>query len=130
MNTGCPLSTIEQIHLKSAEVSPDAWVIIDSDGNVVVFNAQAEFMFGYDRSEIIGKPVEILLPEDLREQHKKHREGFFDEPRTREMGEGFILRGLKSTGKTFPVQIKLAPIVIAKAGVHVLAVVRAVKETL
>lgn len=128
MSNGCPLGTLEAIHLKVVEASPDAAVVIDSEGSIVVFNQQAEFMFGYDRSEVIGKPIESLLPEELRAMHKTHREGFMDEPRMREMGTGQILRGLKRNGKQFPVQIKLAPIVITGAGVHVLAVVRAVKE--
>ncbi len=128
MSNGCPLGTLEAIHLKVVEASPDAKIVIDADGNIVVFNQQAEFMFGYDRTEVIGKSIDVLLPEDLREIHKKHREGFMDEPRMREMGTGQILRGLKRNGKQFPVQIKLAPIVIAGAGVHVLAVVRAAKE--
>lgn len=128
MDNGCPLGTLEAIHLKVVEASPDAKIVINADGNIVVFNQQAEFMFGFDRTEVIGKSIDVLLPEDLREIHKKHREGFMDEPRMREMGTGQILRGLKRNGKQFPVQIKLAPIVISGAGVHVLAVVRAVKE--
>lgn len=128
MSGGCPLGTLEAIHLKVVEASPDAKIVINSDGNIVVFNQQAEFMFGYDRSEVIGKSIDILLPEDLREIHKSHREGFMDEPRMREMGTGQILRGLKRNGKQFPVQIKLAPIVITGEGLHVLAVVRAAKD--
>lgn len=125
---GCPLGTLEAIHLKVVEASPDAKIVIDSDGKVVVFNQQAEFMFGYDRSEVLGKAIEMLLPEELREQHRLHRDGFMNEPRTREMGAGLVLRGLKRNGKTFPVQIKLAPIIVPEAGVHVLAVVRTAKE--
>lgn len=126
--SGCPLGTLEAIHLKVVEASPDAKIVIDTEGNIVVFNQQAEFMFGYDRSEVLGKQIEMLLPEDLREIHKTHRSGFMDEPRMREMGTGQILRGLKRNGRQFAVQIKLAPIVVAGAGLHVLAVVRAIKE--
>lgn len=124
----CSLEVLEKIYLKVVESSPDAKIVINSEGEVVVFNQQAEFLFGYDRSEVIGKSVEYLLPENIREAHIGHRAAFFEEPRVREMGLGRQLVGLKRGGETFSVQIKLAPLIVPEAGLHVLAVVRPVGE--
>ena len=124
----CPLGVIEAIHLKVVEALPDAAVAINSDGEIIVFNTEAEFMFGYVRDEVLGQKIEILIPESVREVHAKHREGWFEEPKTREMGAGRVLHGLNKAGKTFPVQIKLARIIIPQTGVHGLAIIRRVKE--
>lgn len=121
-------AVLESIYLQVVEASPDAKIVIDGDGVIVVFNRQAEYLFGHHRSEVIGKKVEVLLDADISEKHAAHRNAYFREPRTREMGVGQVLNGRKRTGVPFPVQIKLAPMVIIGAGLHVLAVVRAVKE--
>jgi PAS domain S-box-containing protein len=62
----CSYKTIEDIYFKVVEASPDAQIIIDAKGNIVVFNTQAEFMFGYERNEVLGHPLEVLLPEGQR----------------------------------------------------------------
>jgi PAS domain S-box-containing protein len=123
----CPLGVLEAIHLKVVEALPDAAVAINSEGEIIVFNTEAEFMFGYVRDEVLGRKIEILLPQNLREQHSKHREGWFEQPTTREMGTGQVLHGLNKAGKTFPVQIKLARIIIPETGVHGLAIIRRTK---
>ncbi len=122
----CSLETLQQIYLKVVEASPDAMIVVNSRGYIEVFNVQAELMFGYDRSEILGKPLEILLPDTVRHKHARHRIHYFEEPKTREMGLGQNLQGLHRDGKVFRVQIKLSPIVVPGAGVHTLAVVRRV----
>jgi len=127
MNTE-DLKTLEAIHLKVVEASPDAKVVVNEVGLIVVFNQQAELLFGYDRSEVMGEGIEMLLPEDKRELHKSHRKTYFNSPKTREMGEGLLLQGRHRNGSLIPVQIKLAPFPVAGAGVHTLAVVRRVME--
>lgn len=123
----CALGTLEAIHLKVVEALPDAAIAINGEGQIIVFNAEAEFMFGYTREEVMEKKIEILLPESVRGQHQTHREGWFDEPKTREMGMGQPLQGLHKSGKSFAVQIKLARIIVPETGVHGLAIVRRVK---
>lgn len=120
-----PLAVLQAIRLKVVEASPDAKIVINDQQIIVDFNAKAEFMFGWDRTEVLGKPIEFLLPDSLADAHKKHVANYLAEPGTREMGAGRALKGLKRNGNEFSVQIKLAPMVIPGAGVHVLAVVRA-----
>lgn len=125
--SGCSLKTLEAIYLKVVEASPDAKVVVDVHGKVVVFNSKAELLFGYDRDEVIGHPVELLLPDAFHKVHKRHFQHYMDNPETREMGQGRILKGKHSSGQEFTVQIKLAPMVVKGAGVFALAVVRKVK---
>lgn len=123
----CDLRTIEQMSLKVVEASPDALVVINEEGTVIIFNYQAELMFGYAREEIIGKSVELLLPESKRDIHRTHRGTYFTSPRVREMGLGMVLEGRHRRGYTFQLEIKLAPLAPAPGtGVCALAVVRRV----
>ncbi len=92
------------------ETAPDAMVIIDRDGNIVLVNAQTERMFGYRREALIGKPVEILVPERLRGRHLGHRTGYFTDPKVREMGAGLELSGRRKDGTEFPIEISLSPL--------------------
>src|SRR5262249_14976285 len=92
------------------ESAPDAMVIVDGAGEVRLVNAQAERMFGYQRAELIGKPVEQLVPERLRELHATHRADYAADPHVRAMGEGLELFGRRKDGTDFPVEIYLAPI--------------------
>lgn len=122
----CDLKVLEQLSFKVVEASPDAKIVINENGIIIIFNFQAELLFGYCREEVIGKPVEILLPENKRDIHsKQHRINYFKTPRIREMGVGLILEGRRYDGTLFPVEIKLAPLPpVPGAGVHALAVVR------
>ena len=123
------LKVLEQLSFKVVEASPDAKIVIDERGVIVIFNAQAEFLFGYAREEVIGKTIEVLLPEVKRQDHVAHRTNYFQAPGTREMGAGLVLEALHRTGTTFAVQIKLAPLApVPGAGVHALAVVRRVDD--
>ena len=109
------------------ESAPDAMVIIDEQGKIAIVNGQAEEMFGYERDDMLGKPVEVLLPERLHEAHRGHRSRFLEVPRLRPMGAGRDLLARRSDGSEFPVEISLSP-VKSSAGRFVSSVIRDVTE--
>jgi PAS domain S-box-containing protein len=82
----------------------------DTEGRIVLVNSQLEKYFGYERSELIGKPVEMLIPERLRHGHDAYRKRFLDERRARAMGLGRNLFGLRKDGSEFPIEIGLSPV--------------------
>jgi PAS domain S-box-containing protein len=92
------------------ESTPDAIVIANNTGRIVLANGQAERLFGYDRVELRGQLVEVLLPKRYRGGHVGHRTNYFTQPRTRTMGAGLELYGRRKTGEEFPVEISLSPL--------------------
>ena len=92
------------------EAAPNAMVLIDRTGRIVMVNTQAEQVFGYSRRELVGQPVEMLVPERFRSHHPELRKGFFADPRARPMGAGRDLYGLKKDGTEVSVEIGLNPI--------------------
>ena len=109
------------------EFSPDAIVATDSDGRIAELNGQVTKFFGYDRAELLGEPVEMLIPERFRNAHPRHRKEYSSEPRTRPMGIGLELQGRRKDGTEFPVEIMLSP-VETPGGRVVLSVIRDLSE--
>ena len=91
------------------EAAPDAMVIVGAGGIIQLVNGQAERLFGYRRQELIGKPVEILVPPLHRGRHPDHRSRYFGDPKTRPMGAGLDLQAVRKDGSEFPAEISLAP---------------------
>jgi PAS domain S-box-containing protein len=109
------------------EYTPDAIVIVNVTGRVILVNSQAERVFGYARAELIGQPVEMLLPQRHRGAHLGHRGSFFAQPRAREMGASQELFGLRKSGEEFPVEISLSPLE-TEEGTMVMSAVRDITD--
>ena len=92
------------------ESAPSGMVMVDREGIIVLVNSQAEELFGYSREELVGRPVEILVPERFAHNHPGYRSGFFTHPESRPMGAGRDLYGRRKDGTEFPIEIGLNPI--------------------
>lgn len=109
------------------EMAPNAMVMIDKDGTIEMVNAQAEKIFGYARTELLGQSVEVLLPDRFRNRHPQHRATFFASSSPRAMGSGRELFGRRKDGSEFPVEIGLYPI-DTNSGVKVLSAINDISE--
>lgn len=109
------------------EAAPDGMVIVDDSGTIVLVNAQVEALFGYERSELIGEPVEILVPDRFAGMHLAFRNGYVSEPRTRPMGLSGDLYARRRDGSEFPVEVSLAPLETDE-GLLISAAVRDISE--
>ena len=112
---------------KLFEFSPDAIVVIDSEGKIARVNGQVETMFGYRREELLGQPIEVLLPERFRPIHPRHRKNYHANPRVRAMGAGLELYARRNDGSEFPVDIMLGPLEYEGSS-QVLGVIRDITE--
>jgi PAS domain S-box-containing protein len=95
----------EALFEKLFAFSPDAIVVTDAEGRIKETNTQLERLFGYSANELLGHPIEILIPERYSQSHPAHRRGYDDQPRIRPMGSGLELFGLRKDGTEFPVDI-------------------------
>lgn len=109
------------------EAAPDAMVIVGADGRIALVNSQLLSLFGYERGELLGRPIEVLVPERFRSVHVDHRCDYVGEPRARPMGAGLDLHGRRNDGTEFPVEISLSPM-RTSGGLLVTAAIRDITE--
>jgi PAS domain S-box-containing protein len=109
------------------DAAPDAMVVVDAKGNIAMANRHAARLFGFDEGELVGRPVEILVPERYRSSHFTHRNAFFHTPSARPMGAGLELFGLRKDGSEFPVEISLSP-VESEAGPMAISAIRDITD--
>lgn len=121
------LKAAESRFRRLLENTPDAMVITDQSGIIQLVNAQIEQLFGYSREEMIGQPIELLVPERLRAQHGGYRKSYFEQPQTRPMGADIELRGRRKGGGEVPVEISLSPLE-TEEGTWATAAIRDISE--
>jgi PAS domain S-box-containing protein len=109
------------------EAAPDAIVKVDRGGRIVLMNRATESLFGYSRKELVGQPVELLVPDSQRKGHGRTRAEYWDNPVTRPMGQGLTLRARRKDGSEFPVEISLSPVHVGEE-VRVVAIIRDVTD--
>src|ERR1017187_9409502 len=129
-NHGQPTpSTMAEVLLSSdlLETLPDAIIAVDRDGTIVQLNSQTESLFGYQREELIGQKVEMLVPDRYRSAHHHHRASFAATPKTRRMGANLDLYGRRRNGSEFPVEISLSPVSTDK-GLFILSAIRDISD--
>jgi PAS domain S-box-containing protein len=109
------------------ESAPDGIVVVDSAGTIVIVNSQTERLFGYTRQELIGQPVEMLVPDSVRATHESFRVNYAADPKLRPMGAGRSLSGRTKSGDEFPVEISLSPLVTDQ-GRMVMSIIRDITQ--
>lgn len=114
--------TLEEKFHSLLEAVPDATMIVDEHGKILLVNTQTEKLFGYDRNTLAGKPVETLVPKRFQNIHPRHRQRFAIEPQVRPMGIGLDLYGLRADGHEFPVEISLSPLQTKEGNLTVAAI--------
>ena len=117
----------EQLFSGLLEWAPDAIVIVDAGGRIVRVSAQTERLFGYAREELLGQPVEVLMPRRFHARHAEHRRHYFVDPHVRPMGANLELYGCRKDGVEFPVEISLSPLATAE-GMLVSSAIRDISE--
>jgi PAS domain S-box-containing protein len=110
------------------EAASEGIVLIDQNGRIILVNAALERLFGYGRAELLGHPLEMLLPERARSAHLAHRLGYFAEPRVRPMGRGLDLAGRRRDGAEFPVEISLSHLEAGESGLIAMAFISDISE--
>lgn len=121
------ITATEQVANKAQallETAPDAMVVINGHGQIVLINAQTEKLFGYLKNELMGKKVEILVPNQFLKNHKNHRDSYIKDPKPRSLGLGHELLGKRKNGSTFPVEISLSPLKTDDDSLFVSAAIR------
>ena len=120
---------VEERFRELLEAAPDAIMQVDGQGRILLINRVTEEMFGYSRDEMLGQPVEMLVPTDLRSRHTQHRHNYSHHPAMRPMGAKLQLEGMRKDGVRFPLEISLSP-VAGKPGedIRVTAIVRDITE--
>src|SRR5665213_1644926 len=100
----------EELFRLAVEACPNGMLMTDGSGTIVLVNSETERLFGYRRSELIGQPVEILIPERMRKHHSGHRARYTEHPQVRRVESSHALFGLRRDGSEFPVEIGLNPV--------------------
>jgi PAS domain S-box-containing protein len=118
---------LEQRFRELLEAAPDAIIQVDAEGRIILLNRVTEDMFGYTRDELLGQPVDVLIPRELHSRHAEHRAHYRQRPITRTMGSGLTLEGVRKNGARFPVEISLSPSDSAE-GFRVTAIIRDTTE--
>ncbi|HUY79137.1 MAG TPA: PAS domain-containing sensor histidine kinase [Ktedonobacterales bacterium] len=124
MDAAAPIPLESLLSQTLLEVAPDAIVVCDATGRILLVNHQTEQLFGYARSALLGQPVEHLLPDRFHHSHERHRATYVDQPHTRPMGAGLALFGRCADGAEFPVEVSLSPLPFGNGTTYVIASVR------
>ena len=125
--TAAALNRSEKTFRMLLESAPDAMVVVDHRGIIMLANAQVERLFGYPSEELLGQHVELLMPAGLRERHRGHRENYHSKPSTRSMGIALELLGLRKDGSEFPIEVSLSPMV-SERGTLVSSAIRDISQ--
>jgi protein-histidine pros-kinase len=120
-------ASLDKKFLQFLESVPDAMILSDGTGRIVLSNTNTERMFGYSSEELVGKEIEILVPERVRALHREHRAIYYADPRIRRMGVGRDLCALGKDGVEFPVEISLSTVEI-QGKTFVWSVIRSISD--